>query len=89
VTCSNILGGSCEHPTHNGGARGVGLLASGCGFTAEDLARANNNRGDGYIVKVAVPDALNLPDGSPVRIGGVSIGKVDDVEAKDYEAIVS
>lgn len=68
---------------------GVTLMASGCSFTAEDLARANNNRGDGYIVKVAVPDALNLPDGAPVRIGGVSIGKVRDVEAKDYEAIVS
>jgi phospholipid/cholesterol/gamma-HCH transport system substrate-binding protein len=68
---------------------GVTLLASGCGFTAEDLARANNNRGSGYIVKVAVSDALNLPDGSPVRIGGVTIGRVHDVEAKDYEAIVS
>ncbi|HSX69126.1 MlaD family protein [Nocardioides sp.] len=67
---------------------GVGLLVSGCGFTAGDLARANNNRGDGYLVTVAVPDALNLPDGSPVRIGGVSVGKVDTVHAKDYEAIV-
>lgn len=68
---------------------GVTLLASGCGFTAEDLARANNNRGGGYIVKLAVPDALNLPDGSPVRIGGVTIGRVHDVEARNYEAIVS
>lgn len=68
---------------------GVTLMASGCSFTAEDLARANNNRGGGYIVKVAVPDALNLPDGSPVRIGGVTIGRVHDVEAKNYEAIVS
>lgn len=68
---------------------GVGLLVSGCGFTAGDLARANNNRGDGYLVTVAVPDALNLPDGSPVRIGGVSVGKVDTVVAKDYEAIVT
>lgn len=68
---------------------GVGLLVSGCGFTAGDLARANNSRGDGYLVSVAVPDALNLPDGSPVRIGGVSVGKVDTVKAKDYEAIVT
>lgn len=68
---------------------GVGLLTTSCGFTAEDLARANNNRGEGYIVKAIVPDALNLPDGAPVRIGGVSIGRVKDVEAKDYEAIVS
>lgn len=67
---------------------GVGLLVSGCGFTAGDLARVNNNRGDGYLVSVAVPDALNLPDGSPVRIGGVSVGKVDTVKAKNYEAIV-
>jgi phospholipid/cholesterol/gamma-HCH transport system substrate-binding protein len=67
----------------------VTLLASGCSFTAEDLARANNNRGGGYIVKVAVPDALNLPDGAPVRIGGVSIGKVHAVKAENYEAIVS
>ncbi|MDO7869510.1 MCE family protein [Nocardioides jiangxiensis] len=68
---------------------GVGLLVSGCGFTAGDLARANNSRGDGYLVSLAVPDALNLPDGSPVRIGGVSVGKVDTVKAKDYEAIVT
>jgi phospholipid/cholesterol/gamma-HCH transport system substrate-binding protein len=68
---------------------GVTLMASGCSFTAEDLARANNNRGGGYIVKVAVPDALNLPDGAPVRIGGVSIGKVHAVKAENYEAIVS
>jgi phospholipid/cholesterol/gamma-HCH transport system substrate-binding protein len=70
-------------------AAGVALLASGYGLDASDLARANNNRGDGYIVKVRVSDALNLPDGSPVRIGGVSIGRVKDVEAKDYRAIVS
>lgn len=70
-------------------AAGVALLVSGCGLDAGDLARANNNRGDGYIVKVRVPDALNLPDGSPVRIGGVSIGRVKDVEAQDYEAVVS
>ncbi|TCJ30827.1 MCE family protein [Nocardioides jejuensis] len=68
---------------------GVGLLVSGCGFTAGDLARANNSRGDGYLVSLAVPDALNLPDGSPVRIGGVSVGKVDSVKAKNYEAIVT
>ncbi len=68
---------------------GVGLLVSGCGFTAGDLARANNSRGEGYLVTVAVPDALNLPDGSPVRIGGVSVGKVDTVKAKDYEALVT
>jgi phospholipid/cholesterol/gamma-HCH transport system substrate-binding protein len=68
---------------------GVTLLASGCSFTAEDLARANNNRGGGYIIKVSVPDALNLPDGAPVRIGGVSIGKVHAVKAQNYEAIVS
>lgn len=68
---------------------GVGLLVSGCGFTAGDLARANNSRGDGYLVSLAVPDALNLPDGSPVRIGGVPVGKVDTVKAKNYEAIVT
>lgn len=68
---------------------GVGLLVSGCGFTAGDLARANNSRGDGYLVTVAVPDALNLPDGSPVRIGGVPVGKVDTVKAENYEAIVT
>jgi phospholipid/cholesterol/gamma-HCH transport system substrate-binding protein len=68
---------------------GVGLLVSGCGFTAGDLARANNNRGEGYLVTVVVPDALNLPDGSPVRIGGVPVGKVDTVKAEDYEAKVT
>lgn len=68
---------------------GVGLLASGCGFTAGDLARANNSRGDGYLVTVMVPDALNLPDGSPVRIGGVPVGKVDTVKAENYEAVVT
>lgn len=64
-------------------------LATGCGFTAEDLARANNNRGDGYVVKAVVPDALNLPDGAPVRLGGVPIGRIMDVEVKDYQAVVS
>lgn len=68
---------------------GVAMFASGCGFTAGDLARMNNNRGDGYMVKIAVDDALNLPDGSPVRVGGVAVGKVRSVEAKDYEAIVT
>lgn len=68
---------------------GAGLLVSGCGFTAGDLARANNNRGDGYLVTVMVPDALNLPDGSPVRIGGVPVGKVDTVKAENYEAVVT
>lgn len=68
---------------------GVAMFASGCGFTAGDLARMNNNRGDGYMVKVVVDDALNLPDGSPVRVGGVAVGKVRSVEAKDYEAVVT
>lgn len=68
---------------------GLTLVATGCSFTANDLARANNNRGGGYIVKVVVPDALNLPDGAPVRIGGVSIGRVHSVKADNYEAIVS
>ncbi len=68
---------------------GVGLLVSGCGFTAGDLAAANNKRGEGYLVSVAVPDALNLPDGSPVRIGGVAVGKVDHVKAENYEALVT
>lgn len=64
-------------------------VVSGCGFTAEDLARANNNRGDGYVITAVVDDALNLPDGAPVRLGGVPVGRVKDVEVKDYQAVVS
>ena len=67
----------------------IGLTASGCGFTAEDVARAGQRNADTYTIKAEVSDALNLPDGAPVRVGGVSVGKVKDVEAKDYQAVVS
>jgi phospholipid/cholesterol/gamma-HCH transport system substrate-binding protein len=67
----------------------IGLLGSGCGFTAEDVARAGQRNSDTYTIKAEVSDALNLPDGAPVRVGGVSVGKVKDVEAKDYQAVVS
>jgi phospholipid/cholesterol/gamma-HCH transport system substrate-binding protein len=67
----------------------IGLFGSGCGFTAEDVARAGQRNTDTYTIKAEVSDALNLPDGAPVRVGGVSVGKVKDVEAKDYQAVVS
>ena len=67
----------------------LGLFGSGCSFTAEDMARAGQRNNDTYTIKAEVSDALNLPDGAPVRVGGVSVGKVKDVEAKDYQAVVS
>jgi phospholipid/cholesterol/gamma-HCH transport system substrate-binding protein len=67
----------------------LGLFGSGCSVTAEDVARAGQRNNDTYTIKAEVSDALNLPDGAPVRVGGVSVGKVKDVEAKDYQAVVS
>jgi phospholipid/cholesterol/gamma-HCH transport system substrate-binding protein len=53
------------------------------------MARAGQRNAGTYTIKAEVSDALNLPDGAPVRVGGVSVGKVKGVQAKDYRAVVS
>jgi len=45
--------------------------------------------GEGRRVVALFDDALNLPDGAPVKAGGVPIGRVERIAAQDYRARVT
>lgn len=58
-------------------------LLAGCGTDMDPTAGSS-----GRTVVAVFDDALNLPKGAPVKAGGVPIGKVERITAKDYRARV-
>ncbi|WP_229051360.1 MCE family protein [Aeromicrobium sp. Leaf350] len=69
------------------GALAAGL--AGCGTTAADLPLPGSSMpGETYRITATFDDALNLAQGAPVKVDGVSIGRVDSISVKDLKAVV-
>lgn len=67
----------------------VALVATGCSTSAQDLPLPGSRvGGDTYRVDAVFDDALNLTEGAPVKVDGVTIGRVRDVEPVDFTARV-
>jgi phospholipid/cholesterol/gamma-HCH transport system substrate-binding protein len=65
-------------------------LVTGCSTTAQDLPLPGSRMGGPtYHVEAIFEDALNLADGAPVKLHGVTIGRVREVTPDDFTARVS
>ncbi|WP_082582115.1 MCE family protein [Aeromicrobium sp. Root236] len=66
------------------------VLLTGCGTTAADLPLPGGSvDGPTYELKAEFEDALNLAVGAPVKVDGVTVGRVRDVEVRDFTAHVT
>jgi phospholipid/cholesterol/gamma-HCH transport system substrate-binding protein len=74
-------------------ALGLALLAvlvAGCSTSAQDLPLPGSRvSGSTYRVGAVFDDALNLAQGAPVKVDGVTVGRVRDVLAQDFTARVN
>jgi phospholipid/cholesterol/gamma-HCH transport system substrate-binding protein len=69
------------------GALSLALVA-GCGPGLADLPLPGSGvRGDTVEVRVVFDEALNLARGAPVRVNGVTSGKVRSVTTRDFKAV--
>ena len=63
--------------------------ASGCTITVENVPMPKPGiGGDGYVIRAAFRDALNLPDRAHVKIGGTDIGVVTSIDTTNFIADV-
>lgn len=61
-----------------------------CSTTAADLPLPGSSlRGPSYEVTAQIDDALNLAVGAPVKLDGVTVGRVSDVTVRDFTARIS
>ena len=68
----------------------LALLLSGCGVGYKDLPLPGSKvRGEVYQVSATFDQALNLAQGAQVKLNGVSVGRVESVEARNYRAYVT
>jgi phospholipid/cholesterol/gamma-HCH transport system substrate-binding protein len=62
---------------------------AGCGPTIFDLPRPGGSvASPSYEVTARFADALNLPDGAHVRVGGVDVGRVEKISTHNFVADV-
>jgi phospholipid/cholesterol/gamma-HCH transport system substrate-binding protein len=67
----------------------LAVLAGGCSTSAQDLPLPGSRiGGDTYQIDAVFEDALNLAEGAPVKLDGVTIGRVLNVTADDFTAKV-
>lgn len=66
----------------------TGLVLTGCGLDLGDVPMPATVGGPTYELTAVFDDALNLPEGAPVRLDGDRVGEVTSVEADHYQAIV-
>jgi phospholipid/cholesterol/gamma-HCH transport system substrate-binding protein len=67
----------------------LAALAAGCSTSAQDLPLPGSRvGGDTYRVGASFDDALNLAQGAPVKVDGVTVGRVRDVVAQNFTAKV-
>ena len=68
----------------------LAVLAAGCSTSAQDLPLPGSRvSGSTYRVGAVFDDALNLAQGAPVKVHGVTVGRVRDVVAQDFTARVN
>lgn len=64
-------------------------MLAGCSTTLEDLPLPSPGVGSGsYRIDAVFTDALNLPQQAKVKLGGVDIGQVQEIDAENYMARV-
>ncbi|CCQ13513.1 putative Mce family protein [Rhodococcus sp. AW25M09] len=64
-------------------------ILAGCSTTLEDLPLPSPGVGaDSYRIDAVFTDALNLPQQAKVKLGGVDIGQVQEIDAENYTARV-
>jgi phospholipid/cholesterol/gamma-HCH transport system substrate-binding protein len=64
-------------------------VLTGCSTTLEDLPLPSPGVGtDSYRIDAVFTDALNLPQQAKVKLGGVDIGQVQEIDAENYTARV-
>lgn len=67
----------------------LAVAAAGCSTSAQDLPLPGSRvNGPTYSVQADFDDALNLAVGAPVKVDGVTVGRVRDVTAADFTAKV-
>ncbi len=67
----------------------IALLTGGCSTSAQDLPLPGSRiGGPTYQIDAAFDDALNLAEGAPVKLDGVTIGRVLTVAAENFTARV-
>jgi phospholipid/cholesterol/gamma-HCH transport system substrate-binding protein len=68
----------------------VAFGLAGCGVGYKQLPLPGSKLGgDVYQVRATFDQALNLAQGAQVRVNGVAVGRVNAVEAKNYQAVVT
>ena len=66
------------------------LTVSACGTSASDLPLPGSKlSGPSYEVTAQIDDALNLAVGAPVKLNGVTVGRVKTVTAHDFTARIT
>ncbi len=66
------------------------MVLGGCGPTAADLPLPGSSlRGSSYQIRAEFDDALNLAIGAPVKVNGVTVGRVRSVRAQNFTAAVT
>lgn len=66
------------------------VLVAGCSSTLADLPKPGGGvESPNYQVTAVFADVLSLPDGARVRVDGVDIGRVTDIETRDFVAQVT
>ena len=66
------------------------LVLSACGTSATDLPLPGSKlSGPSYEVTATIDDALNLAVGAPVKLNGVTVGRVKTVTAHDFTARIT
>lgn len=71
-------------------ALGTVLTLGACTTTAADLPLPGSSLGGpSYAVSAQIDDALNLAVGAPVKLDGVTVGRVDEVTVRDFTATIS
>jgi phospholipid/cholesterol/gamma-HCH transport system substrate-binding protein len=67
----------------------VAALVAGCSTSAQDLPLPGSRiGGSAYQIDAVFDDALNLAEGAPVKLDGVTVGRVLTVTAADFTARV-
>lgn len=66
------------------------LAVSACSVGAQDMPLPGSRiSGDTLSLTAVFDDALNLAEGAPVKLNGVTVGRVDSVTAEDFKAKVT
>jgi phospholipid/cholesterol/gamma-HCH transport system substrate-binding protein len=77
-----------------GGVRLVAALAvaqavlSGCGPGLQDLPLPGSGaHGDSYRLEAVFDDAVNLTEGAQIKIDGLPVGRVQEIDARGFKAV--